>query len=90
METKYKFNPSLYNTVAKNIRKYRLINNMSIETLSEYSNIKKDYLQKLETVNNLSISIYDLYKISVILNVSIDKFFIEEPTENWLNIIPVC
>jgi len=31
------------------------------------------YFENLQ--DNLIISIYDLYKISVVLNVSIDKFF---------------
>lgn len=39
----------------------------------------KRILQNFELADtNMAISIYDLYKISVILNTSIDKFFIEE------------
>ncbi len=76
MQTKYQFNPEMYKTVGKNIRFYRQAKNMSIAELSQYAEIKKDFLQKFEMADSdLPISIYDLYKISVILDTSIDKFF---------------
>lgn len=78
MNNTYAFNPKMYKTVANNILKYRNLQNMSLEELSLKTEIKKEYLEKLETSEQeVKISIYDLYKISVILNVSIDKFFID-------------
>ena len=66
----------MYNTVAVNIKKYRMKNEISIKDLANKAGIKEKYLINLEDVRtNTKISIYDLYKISVILNVSIDKFF---------------
>ena len=67
--------------VGKNIRKYRLLYNANIDNLTQ-----KDLAEKvgvsvsligcLESTNvNQGISIYNLYKISEILGVSIDKFF---------------
>lgn len=76
MNTKYNFNSNMYKTVAKNIKNYRKLKNMSLEELSDYTDIKQELLEKIEN-NNSSISIYDLYKISVILDTSIDKFFLE-------------
>ena len=79
MSKNYKFNPQMYKTVAKNIRFYRKKKSMSIDELSTYAQINKEYLQKFEFADtNMSISIYDLYKISVILETSIDKFFDEK------------
>ncbi len=78
MEKDYKFNPEMYKTVAKNVRFYRKEKGFSLEELSHYASISKDFLQRFELADtNMSISIYDLYKISVILEVSIDKFFKE-------------
>lgn len=78
MNKTYAFNPKMYKTVANNIRKFRNLQNMSLDELSLRTEIKKDYLEKLESSESeIKISIYDLYKISVILDVSIDKFFLD-------------
>lgn len=78
MSKNYKFNPEMYKTVAKNIRFYRKEKGLSLDELSEYADIKKEFLQEFELADtNMAISIYDLYKISVILETSIDKFFEE-------------
>ena len=76
MSKNYEFNPEMYKTVAKNIRFYRKEKGLSLDELSKYADIKKEYLQEFELADtNMTISIYDLYKISVILETSIDKFF---------------
>lgn len=73
---KYKFDPKMYKTVANNINKYRKEKGFSIQVLSEQTEISESYLEKiLGDKEDIVISIYDLYKISVILEVSIDKFF---------------
>ena len=77
MSKGYKFNPEMYKTVAKNVRKFRKEKGMSIDELCKYAEIKKEFLQNFELADtNMAISIYELYKISVILEVSIDKFFV--------------
>ena len=74
----YEFNKSMYKTVANNIKKYREQKGLTTKELSNYTEIKEEYLNLLETKpDNCTISIYDLYKISVILETSIEKFFIE-------------
>ena len=77
MSKNYEFNPEMYKTVAKNVRFYRKAKGLSIDELSDYAKIKKEFLQEFELAqDNKAISIYDLYKISVILDISVDKFFI--------------
>lgn len=75
MELKYKFDPSIYNVVAKNVKKYREKSAISIKTLSECTGISEDFLKNFEQSNNIAISINDIYKISVVLDISIDKLF---------------
>lgn len=78
MKTKYTFNPNMYKLVAKNIKYFCLQKKMTLEDLSKYADISLDYLEKLEnTDKNLSISIYDLYKISIVLDANISSFFHE-------------
>lgn len=76
MSKNYEFNTEMYKTVARNVRFYRKEKGLSIDELSKYAEIKKEFLQEFEySEKNMAISIYDLYKISVILEISIDKFF---------------
>ncbi len=47
--------------------------------LAEKLDLSVNHLKRIESVNDRNnISLVTLYKISVILNVSIDKFFEEE------------
>ena len=76
MTTNYKFDNHIYETIAVNLKKYLQENNISPKQLAKHAQIKESYLLNfLNRQKDLSISIYDLYKISVILNVSIDYFF---------------
>ena len=67
--------------VGKNIKKYRLLYNVNIGKMTQ-----KDLAKKIgvgiSTIGNLEssnitqgVSLYNLYKISKVLEVSIDKFF---------------
>lgn len=76
MCTKGNVDFKMYEMVASNVKKYRIKRGFSIEYLASKAEIKKDYLENLEAnPGEVAISIYDLYKISVILQVSIEKFF---------------
>ncbi len=78
MRKTYEFNLEMYKTVALNVGKYRKEKRYSIDELCKYAEIKKEFLQEFELADkNMPISIYDLYKISVILDVNISKFFEE-------------
>ena len=67
--------------VGKNIRKYRLlynanINNLTQKDLAEKVGVSVSLIGGLESTSiNQGISLYNLYKISEVLKVPIDKFF---------------
>ena len=73
---KYKFNLKMYRTVASNITKFMKIKKVSLEDLCTNAEIKAQFLAKfLQKDSNLKIAIYDLYKISIVLDVNINEFF---------------
>ena len=68
--------------VGKNIKKYRLLyntkNKLTQAKLSEMLGVHMSLIGALESENNShGLSIYNLYQISKILNVRVDKFFEE-------------
>ena len=68
--------------IGKNIKKYRKITiiegkKLTQEHLAELANVSTSLIGNLESKKTYQgISIYNLYKISLILNVPIEKFFI--------------
>lgn len=84
MEEKYKFESEkkLYCTIGNNIKYYRKLyslNNdeMTQEKLADLINVSTSLIGNLESKNTYQgISVYNLYKISKILEVPIDNFFI--------------
>ena len=76
---KRKFNfPNYLPTVAKNVRKYRKLANITQEQLAVDIGMSPDYLRRFESQNGKEgISLQKLYRISIVLNVSLDKFFEE-------------
>jgi putative transcriptional regulator len=79
----FKDEKDLYSIIGKNIRYYRKlysINNdeMTQEKLAEIINVSTSLIGNLESKKTYQgISIYNLYKISKILDVPIDNFFID-------------
>ena len=69
-------------TIGKNIKYYRKLYSLNIEELTqehlaELANVSTSLIGNLESKKTYQgISIYNLYKISLILNVPIEKFFI--------------
>ena len=60
--------------VANNIRKYRKLQNISINKLSELTKIPIYVLNEIESkTNNREITIDEIYKISVILKTPVNK-----------------
>ena len=69
----------LYRRVCKNIKKFRLLSGMTQQELSEKINISHEYLRQLESEKGQKdFSFYTLYKISLVLNVSLDAFILYE------------
>jgi len=76
---------NLKKVVGRNVRKYRLIYNaynkekLTQAKLAEKIGAKTPLIGALESENNnMGVSIYNLYMISKVLNVPIEKFFEEE------------
>ena len=73
----------IYSIIGKNIRYYRKLyslnkKELTQEKLAEIANVSTSLIGNLESKKTYQgISIYNLYIISKILEVSIDKFFID-------------
>ena len=71
----------LFAKIGKNIRYYRKLYSLNIEEMTQEKlaksiNVSTSLIGNLESKKtHQGISLYNLYKISIILNVSIDKFF---------------
>ena len=85
MNEKYNFisEQELYLIIGKNIRYYRKLyslnkKELTQEKLAESANVSTSLIGNLESKKTYQgISIYNLYKISTILEVPIENFFIE-------------
>ena len=85
MENGYEFKneKELYSIIGKNIRYYRKLyslnkKELTQEALAEIANVSTALIGNLESKKTYQgISIFNLYKISKILEVPIEKFFIE-------------
>ncbi len=78
MEEYEKYNPNIKYVICQNIKKYRKQKNVRIIDLAEKLDVSVNHLKRIESVNDRNnISLITLYKISIILDVRIDKFFEE-------------
>lgn len=74
----FSFNPNIIEVVAKNVRKYRKLEGITQEQLAIDIGVSNDFLRRFETtLGKEGMSLNTLYKISVVLNVSMEKFFEE-------------
>lgn len=72
------FNQNIIEVVAKNVRKYRKLSGITQEQLALDIGISNDFLRRFETTKGKEgMALNTLYKISIVLNVSMDKFFVE-------------
>lgn len=78
----FKDEKEIYSIIGKNIKYYRKLYSLNIEELTqehlaELANVSTSLIGNLESKKTYQgISIYNLYKISLILNVPIENFFI--------------
>ena len=78
----FKDEKEIYSIIGKNIKYYRKLYSLNVEELTqehlaELANVSTSLIGNLESKKTYQgISIYNLYKISLILNVPIEKFFI--------------
>ena len=73
---KIEFDNNIYDTIRKNIKKYRKQKNMTAEQLAEIVEVSYDFIRQIESEKVAkSFSVDTLYRISVALDVSVDKLF---------------
>ena len=71
-----KYNEDIKATICQNVKKYRNEKNVRLMELAEEIGVTPDHLKRIESKNGRNnISLVTLYKISILLGVSIDKFF---------------
>lgn len=72
----FNFNENIMEVIAYNVRKYRKINKITQEQLAIDIDVTPEFLRKFEsTRGSEGLSLMSLYKISIVLNISMDKFF---------------
>lgn len=72
----FKFNENIRENISKNIKKYRLLSGITQEQLAVDIDKSYDFVRRLEfKKGKVGCSINTLYKISIVLNTSIEKFF---------------
>jgi transcriptional regulator with XRE-family HTH domain len=72
----FDFNENIIEIIAQNIRKYRIEKKITQEQLAIDIGVSPEYYRKFEsTLGSEGISLTNVYKISVVLGVNIDKFF---------------
>ena len=68
-----KFDENIYNTIRKNIKKYRNQNRITSAELAEMVDLSHDFIRQIEsekTAYNFSVETF--YRISVALDVTLD------------------
>ena len=72
----FSFNENIIEVVAYNVIKYRKINGITQEQLAIDIGVSPEFIRKFEsTKGSEGLKIITLYKISIVLNTSIEKFF---------------
>ena len=74
-----KFNPNIYDTIRKNIKKYRKERKMTSAELAELVDLSHDFIRQIEsekTAYNFSVDTF--YKISDALDVKLDDLIKED------------
>jgi len=70
------FDEKIREKISKNIKKYRLLAGITQEQLAVDVGLSYDFVRRLEfKKGKVGCSIDTLYKISIVLNTRIDKFF---------------
>jgi len=72
----FEFKNDIKIRISRNIRKYRLLAGITQEQLAVDIGLSYDFVRRLEfKKGKIGCSIETLYKISIVLNTRIDKFF---------------
>ena len=68
---------NIYNTIGKNIKKYRKLKGWTQRELAEKLYVSESFISKLESVTYKTIAIDTLEQIAKLLDTSIKNFFDE-------------
>jgi len=72
----FDFDSNIIETVAFNVRKYRKLLGLTQEQLALDIGVTPEFIRKFEsTRGSEGLSLMSLYKISIVLDASMDKFF---------------
>lgn len=72
----FNFDNNIIETIAYNVIKYRKLNKITQEQLAVDIGVSPEFIRKFEsTKGSEGLSLMSLYKISIVLNTSVDKFF---------------
>ena len=70
---KIEYDNNIYNTIRKNIKKYRKEKKMTAAELAEIVDLSHDFIRQIESEKvGYNFSVETFYKISVALGVSLD------------------
>ena len=78
-----KFNPNIYDTIRRNIKKYRKQNKITSAELAEMVDLSHDFIRQIEsekTAYNFSVAknpFITIFKLSVALDVKLDDLIQE-------------
>ena len=68
------FDEDIYNTIRRNIKKYRLEKGLTSAQLAEMVNLSHDFIRQIQSEKaEYNFSVETFYKISVALGVSLDE-----------------
>ena len=77
------FDTDIYNTIRKNIRKYRLEKNITAE-LAEMVDLSHDFIRQIQSEKvAYNFSVETFYRISKALDVSMDALATKENEEDY-------
>ncbi len=72
----FNFDDNIIETIAYNVIKYRKLNAITQEQLAIDIGVSPEFIRKFEsTKGSEGLSLMSLYRISIVLNTSIEKFF---------------
>ena len=76
---KPKYDTDIYNTIRRNIKKYRKLKGLTSEELSEMVDLSHEFIRQIESEKvAFNFSVDTFYKISVALGVSMDMLIQKE------------
>ena len=79
---KLEFDEKIYDTIRRNIKKYRKLKKLTSAELAEMVDLSHDFIRQIHSEKaGYNFSVDTFYKISVALGVSMDEL-IEKPIES--------